>query len=106
MARMDLRVRLIGRLGRLMSVTRMDDARLQRAQQQRLRHNPVTDLLFGAVADGVRLIDGTAKGEVGPVPIRVYRPDRAVSSEERRVGKGCGAGGGAGRAERAYGAAG
>jgi acetyl esterase len=79
MARMDLRVRVIGRLGRLMSVTRMDDARLQRAQQQRLGHNPVIDLLFGAVADGVRLIDGTAKGEAGPVPIRVYRPDRAVA---------------------------
>ena len=79
MARMDLRVRLIGRLGRLMSITRMDDARLQRAQQQRLGHNPVIDLLFGAVADGVRLIDGTAKGAVGPVPIRVYRPDRAVA---------------------------
>jgi acetyl esterase/lipase len=75
MARMDLRVRLLGRLLGLTSITTMDDARLEKAQQQRIGHNPVTDLLFGALAKGVRLTEATAKGEVGPVPIRVYRPD-------------------------------
>ncbi|MGY1661935.1 alpha/beta hydrolase [Geodermatophilus sp. SYSU D00705] len=78
MTRMDLRVRLLGRLAGLASVASMDDARLQRAQQQRIGHNPLTDLLFGAVAGGVTLADGTAKGEVASVPIRVYRPARAA----------------------------
>ncbi|RBY83742.1 alpha/beta hydrolase [Geodermatophilus sp. TF02-6] len=77
MARTDLRVRLFGRLLARTSVATMDDARLRRAQQRRIGHNPLTDLLFGAVAPGVRLTDGTAAGEVGPVPVRVYRPDRA-----------------------------
>ncbi|MGY1691922.1 alpha/beta hydrolase [Geodermatophilus sp. SYSU D01105] len=77
MARMDLRVRLLGRLAGQMSVATMDEARLRRVQQRRIGHNPVTDLLFGRVAAGVRLTDTTAKGEVGPVPVRVYRPDRA-----------------------------
>jgi acetyl esterase len=79
MTRMDLRVRLVGRLARRTSITRMDTARLQKAQTRRLGHNPVTDLLFGAVAAGVSLRDGTAKGEVRAVPVRVYRPDRAVA---------------------------
>ncbi|WP_167761102.1 alpha/beta hydrolase [Geodermatophilus sp. DF01_2] len=80
MARMDLRVRLIGRLVGLVSVSKMDDARLRKVQQRRIGHNPVTDLLFGAVAEGVRLTDRTAKGEIGPVPIRVYRPDQPVGT--------------------------
>jgi acetyl esterase/lipase len=81
MARMDLRVRLFGRLAGLLAVATMDDARLAKAQQQRIGHNPVTDLLFGAVAKGVRLADGTAKGEIAPVPIRSYRP--ADAGDER-----------------------
>jgi len=79
-ARMDLRVRLFGRLAGLMSVARMDDARLAKVQQQRIGHNVVTDLLFGAVATGVEHTDGTAKGEVGPLPVRVYRPRGAVGA--------------------------
>ena len=78
--KMDLRVRVFGRLAGLMSVTKMDDARLAKAQQQRIGHNPVTDLLFGAVAKGVETTDGTAKGEVGPVPVRFYRPEGAVGA--------------------------
>jgi acetyl esterase len=80
MARMDLRVRLFGRLAGLLSVATMDDARLARAQQQRIGHNVVTDLLFGAVAKGVESTDGTAKGEVGPVPVRIYRPRGATGT--------------------------
>jgi acetyl esterase len=77
MARLDLRVRLFGRLVALQSISRMDDARLREYQQQRIGHNPVTDLVFGAVAKGVRVTDGSAKAEVGPVPIRIYRPQDA-----------------------------
>jgi acetyl esterase len=80
MARMDLRVRLFGRLVGLLSVAKLDDARLARVQQRRIGHNPVTDLVFGAVAKGVDTVDGTAKGEVGPVPIRSYRPRGATGA--------------------------
>jgi acetyl esterase len=79
MAKMDLRVRLFGRLVGLMSVAHMDEARLRKAQQQRIGHNPLTDLVFGAVPTGLESTDGTAKGEVGPVPIRAYRPARAAA---------------------------
>ncbi len=77
MARMDLRVRVLGRLLGRVSVSSMDEQRLRRAQQQSIGHNPVTDLLLGGVARGVRLTDGTARGEVGPVPVRTYRPEGA-----------------------------
>lgn len=78
--RMDLRVRLFGRLVGLVSVAKLDDARLARMQQRRMGHNVVTDLIFGAVATGVESTDGTAKGEVGPVPVRLYRPKGAVGA--------------------------
>jgi acetyl esterase len=77
---MDLRVRLFGRLAGLLSVSKMDDARLAKAQQQRIGHNVLTDLVFGSVAKGVESTDGSAKGEVGPVPVRVYRPRGAVGA--------------------------
>jgi acetyl esterase len=63
-----------------MSIAKMDDARLARVQQRRIGHNVLTDLLFGAVAKGVESTDGTAKGEVGPVPVRIYRPRGAVGA--------------------------
>jgi acetyl esterase len=63
-----------------MSVAKMDDARLAKVQQQRIGHNVVTDLLFGSVAKGVESTDGTAKGEVGPVPVRIYRPRGATGA--------------------------
>jgi acetyl esterase/lipase len=85
MTKMDLRVRLFGRLVGLMSVAHMDEARLRKAQQQRIGHNRVTDLVFGAVAKGLETTDGTAKGEVGPVPIRAYRPARAAAGPRRLV---------------------
>ncbi|MFC4691921.1 MULTISPECIES: alpha/beta hydrolase [Geodermatophilus] len=75
---MDLRVRLLGRLLARTSITRMDGERLRRAQQRRVPHNPVTDLLLGGVAPGVRLTDGTARGEAGKVPVRTYRPEWAT----------------------------
>ena len=70
---MDLRVRVLGRVLRPGSIARMDDARVRRAQTARIGHNVVTDLLFGGVAAGAQLSDGTAAGQVGPLPVRVYR---------------------------------
>ena len=81
MAELDLRVRLLGRALRPLSITRMDDARLARVQQQSPGHNPVLDALFGGVAPGVVLTDATAAGAAGPVPVRTYRP--AGPSAER-----------------------
>ena len=74
MARMDLRVQLLGRALRRVSIARLDDERLAEMKNQQLGHNPVTDLFFGGVARGVQLTDATAAGEVGPLPVRVYRP--------------------------------
>ena len=74
MAELDLRVRLLGRLLGRLSITTMDDARLARMQQQSPGHNPVLDAVFGGVAPGVTLTEGTAAGAAGPVPVRTYRP--------------------------------
>jgi len=76
-APMDLRVRLAGRAFSRFSVARMDDAQLARVKEQQLGHNPLTDLVFGSVADGVELTDETAAGAEGPVPVRVHRPHGA-----------------------------
>jgi acetyl esterase/lipase len=76
---LDLRVRLLGRLLRLSSITRMDDARVRKAQAQQLGHNPLTDLLLGAVARGARLTDATAAGQTGPLAVRVYRRERPAA---------------------------
>jgi acetyl esterase len=79
MAQLDLRVRLLGRALGATSVTRMDEAQLARAQQQTVGHNPVIDLLLGGVARGVGVRESTAAGQVGRIPIRVYRPHRPAA---------------------------
>ena len=76
MARLDLRVRLAGRLLGSFSIARMDYERLARVQRQRLPRNRVTDLVLGAVARGVELSDETADGADAILPVRVYRPHR------------------------------
>jgi acetyl esterase len=78
-AKLDLRVRLFGRALRRVSVARMDDEQLARAQQRVMGHNAVTDLLFGGVAAGVALTGGSAAGQAGPVAIRSYRPARPTA---------------------------
>ena len=78
MVRLDTRVQLFGRLLRLASVTRMSEERLAAAGGGGVGHNPATDLLFGAVARGVTVTDGTAAGQVGPLPVRIYRPAGAA----------------------------
>lgn len=78
MAPLDLRVRLLARALRASSsITTMDAAAIARAQATTIPHNPVTDLLFGGVAPGVVLTDATAKGQTGPIPVRIYRPTAA-----------------------------
>ena len=74
MARMDLRVRLLGRALRRFSVASLDDDQLAALKDHGFGHNPVVDLLFGGVASGVELADTVAAGEVGPLPVRVHRP--------------------------------
>ena len=78
MARLDLRVRLLGRALRTQSIAQMDDQQIARAQRQRIAHNPITDLLLGGVAPGVQLSDLSAAGQTGPLGIRVYRPAAAA----------------------------
>lgn len=80
MAKLDLRVRLLGRALRLASVATMDAEKITRSQGRSPGHNPVTDLLLGGVAPGVTLTDGVAAGAVGPLAIRVYRPGDAVEA--------------------------
>jgi acetyl esterase/lipase len=76
MAQLDLRVRVLGRLlRRANSITRMDDEQIRKAQQTVVGHNPVTDLMLGAVAAGVRITEDSAAGETGPLKVRVYRPE-------------------------------
>jgi acetyl esterase len=77
MAKLDLRVRLVGRALAAASIAGMTDEQLARAQQRTIGHNPVTDLILGGVAPGVALGDATAAGATGPIPIRVYRPTHA-----------------------------
>ncbi|MGY1846739.1 MULTISPECIES: alpha/beta hydrolase fold domain-containing protein [unclassified Blastococcus] len=78
MARLDLRVRLLGRALRLGSVATLDAERLARVQERSPGHNPVTDLLLGGVAPGVTLQDGVTAGAAGPLAMRVYRPRGAA----------------------------
>ncbi|MCA0145312.1 alpha/beta hydrolase [Blastococcus sp. LR1] len=78
MTRLDLRVRLLGRLLGLTSVATMDAAKLARTQGRSPGHNPVTDLLLGGVAPGAELTDAVAAGAVGPRAVRVYRPAGAA----------------------------
>ena len=80
MAKLDLRVRLLGRLMKLRPVTDLDEARLLELQQKTVPRNAATDLLFGGVADGVALTDGTAEGETGRIAVRSYRPRGATGA--------------------------
>ena len=77
MARLDRRARLLGVLTRPLSVARMSDEQVLRLQQRRIRHNRVTDLLLGSVAEGVALEDRDVPGPAGDVPVRIYTPEDA-----------------------------
>ena len=82
MAALDLRVRLFGRALRRVSVARMDDARIARLQQRpQPGHNAVLDAVFGGLAPGVRVTDGTAAGATGPVRTRTYVPAQGAQGD-------------------------
>jgi acetyl esterase/lipase len=74
MARMDLRVRLLGLLSRRFSITRLDAAGIARAQTRHQGHNRVVDLVFGGVAPGTEQEEIEVAGQVGRLPARVHRP--------------------------------
>ena len=74
MAKLDLRVRVLGRVLRRASIVGQSTEQILRSQQAKISHNPVTDLLLGGVAAGVCLTDSHADGETGPLRVRVYRP--------------------------------
>ena len=80
MARLDLRVRLLGWALRRASIAKMSGEQIARAQRRTVGHNPVIDLLLGGVAPGVALSNGSAAGAVGPVSIRSYRPKRPIAA--------------------------
>ncbi|WP_250007584.1 alpha/beta hydrolase [Actinoplanes sp. M2I2] len=74
MAKIDLRVRILGRVLRRNSIVGQSTEQILRNQRAKVSHNPVTDLLLGAVAPGVTLTDSYAAGEAGRLRIRSYRP--------------------------------
>jgi acetyl esterase len=77
--RLDLRVRLLGRLQRAAgySVSAMTPRQLERAQSAGLPHTPLTDALFGRPAPGVTWADREVPGRDGPIRVRVHRPPGA-----------------------------
>jgi acetyl esterase/lipase len=77
MTKPDLPVRLLRRLWRTRPISSMGYEDLLRIQKRELGHDVVSDLILGGVAKGVTLTDSTAAGAAGPIPVRVYRPDRA-----------------------------
>lgn len=85
MVRPSLGVRVMSRLMKATSITRMTDDQIARAQRQKLPHNPVTDLIFGGVAAGVAVADDTTDGETGRIPVRVYRPTHLAGGQRPLV---------------------
>ncbi|MEU4563685.1 alpha/beta hydrolase [Actinoplanes sp. NPDC023936] len=75
MAKLDLRVRVLGRALRRTSIVGQSTERILRNQQAKISHNRVTDLLLGGIAPGVTLTDGYAAGDGDRLRVRVYRPD-------------------------------
>ncbi|MCQ1948724.1 alpha/beta hydrolase [Arthrobacter sp. zg-Y859] len=78
MAKLDLRVRLVGKLLARTSVARKSEEQILADQQRTIKHNPVLDWVLGGVASGVKMKDDTAAGAEGRIPVRVYRPKDAV----------------------------
>lgn len=78
MAELDLRVRLLGRALGTASITGRSDEEIVRMQQRSIGHNPVVDLLLGGLAPGVDVVEDTATGAAGRLPVRVYRPTGAT----------------------------
>lgn len=73
MARMGLRLRLVGRALGALSVSHQTPEQIVRAQRP-TPHNLLLDALLGGRVRGVRWRDETVPGEAGDVPVRLYRP--------------------------------
>ena len=80
MAKLDLRVRLIGQALRRVSVTGKSEEQILADQQRSIGHNPVLDWLLGGLAPGVDVSDDTAAGAEGRIPVRIYRPHGAAGT--------------------------
>ncbi|WP_104181497.1 alpha/beta hydrolase [Arthrobacter sp. B0490] len=74
MTTIDLRTRLLGRLIGLASVTRRSEEQILADQRRVIGHNPLTDLLLGGPARGIRIRDTSAAGAVGTIRVRTYHP--------------------------------
>ena len=75
MATLDRRVRLFGRLMRVVpgaSIATMSDEQIRQAQQRPMARNRVIDALFGAITPGVDVSERAL-----PLPLRIYRPTGA-----------------------------
>ena len=80
MAKLDLRVRLLGRVLKRFSVANKSEKRILAEQKLTIRHNPVTDWLISGMVPGVEVREGTAAGADGRIPIRMYRPARTAET--------------------------
>ncbi|MCC3272221.1 alpha/beta hydrolase [Arthrobacter zhangbolii] len=80
MAKLDLRVRLLGRVLKRFSVAGKSEARIRAEQKLSVRHNPVTDFMLGGLAAGVDVINDTAAGSGVRIPVRIYRPAQTAES--------------------------
>ncbi|MCC9144466.1 MULTISPECIES: alpha/beta hydrolase [unclassified Arthrobacter] len=80
MAKLDLRVRLVGKVLARTSVARKSEEQILADQQRTIKHNPVLDWVLGGLAKGVTTLDDTAAGAEGRIPIRVYRPADAAGT--------------------------
>ena len=80
MAKLDLRVRLIGQALRRFSVTGKSEEQILADQQRSIGHNPVLDWLLGGLAAGVDVSNDTAAGAEGRIPVRIYRPHGAAGT--------------------------
>lgn len=74
MAKLDVRVRLLGKVMGAFSIARQSDRQVLALQRRTPGHNPVLDWLLGGLVPGVDVQEGTAAGADGRIPIRIYRP--------------------------------
>lgn len=80
MAKLDLRVRLIGQALRRVSVSGKSEEQILADQERSIGHNPVLDWLLGGLAAGVDVSNDTAAGAEGRIPVRIYRPHGAAGT--------------------------
>jgi len=59
------------------AVSRMGPDDISRARARRMSHNVVTSRVFGPMPRGVFVTDRVADTDIGPIPLRLYRPHTA-----------------------------